>query len=87
MSLFRRTTSEWNSLPQEVVTAKPLDCFTSKLGGYLIITIPAPPSPFFVYYLFYPTSLSAYYPLKRSSNHIIFIANSIRYNHQYTDVG
>ena len=45
----------------------------------------AHPSPFF--YLFYPTSFSAYYPFKRSLNHIIFIANTIRYNHQYTNVG
>ena len=35
MSFFPRTIPEWNKLPQEVVTAKTLDCFKSRLASHL----------------------------------------------------
>ncbi|KAK2167742.1 hypothetical protein NP493_1264g00008 [Ridgeia piscesae] len=35
MSFFPRTIPEWNSLPQEIVAAKSLDCFKSRLAAHL----------------------------------------------------
>ena len=35
MALFPRTIPEWNTLPQDVVTAKSLDCFKSRLAPHL----------------------------------------------------
>ena len=35
MSFFPRTIPDWNSLPQEVVTAESLDCFESRLNSLL----------------------------------------------------
>ena len=35
MAFFPRTIPEWNKLPQEVVTAKSLDCFKSRLASHL----------------------------------------------------
>ena len=35
MSFFPRTIPEWNSLPQEIVAAKSLDCFKTRLAAHL----------------------------------------------------
>ena len=35
MSFFPRTIPKWNSLPQEIVAAKSLDCFKSRLAAHL----------------------------------------------------
>ena len=35
MSFFPRTIPEWNSLPQEIVAAKSLDCFKSRLAAHM----------------------------------------------------
>ena len=46
MTFFPRTIPEWNKLPQEVVTAKSLDCFKSRLASHLQkANLPAPLLP------------------------------------------
>ena len=35
MSFFPRTIPEWNSMPQEIVAAKSLDCFKPRLAAHL----------------------------------------------------
>ena len=35
MSFFPQTIPEWNSLPQEIVATKSLDCFKSRLAAHL----------------------------------------------------